>query len=85
MVSIIPLAAFSDNYVWAIRAGDRVVVVDPGDDEPVAGVEPGMEHPDGPSFEDADRTFGLVLAEAHEEENVVGLEATHFEGPAGDG
>ncbi len=36
MVSIIPLAAFSDNYVWAIRAGDRVVVVDPGDDEPVA-------------------------------------------------
>jgi hydroxyacylglutathione hydrolase len=37
MVSIIPLAAFSDNYVWAIRAGDRVVVVDPGDDEPVAG------------------------------------------------
>ena len=37
MVSIIPLAAFSDNYVWAIRAGDSVVVVDPGDDEPVAG------------------------------------------------
>ena len=29
MVSIIPLAAFSDNYVWAIRSGDRVVVVDP--------------------------------------------------------
>lgn len=37
MGTIIPLAAFSDNYVWAIRAGDRVVVVDPGDDEPVAG------------------------------------------------
>ncbi len=36
MVSIIPLEAFSDNYVWAIRAGERVVVVDPGDDEPVA-------------------------------------------------
>lgn len=36
MLSIIPLEAFSDNYVWAIRAGERVVVVDPGDDEPVA-------------------------------------------------
>ena len=36
MVAIIPLEAFSDNYVWAIRAGDRVAVVDPGDDEPVA-------------------------------------------------
>ena len=30
------MPAFSDNYVWAIRAGDRVAVVDPGDDEPVA-------------------------------------------------
>jgi len=36
MVAIIPLAAFSDNYVWTIREGDRVAVVDPGDDEPVA-------------------------------------------------
>ena len=36
MPSIIPLAAFSDNYVWAIRAGDRVAVVDPGDAAPVA-------------------------------------------------
>lgn len=35
MPSIIPLPAFSDNYVWAIREGDRVAVVDPGDDEPV--------------------------------------------------
>ena len=36
MPEIIPLPAFSDNYVWAIRAGDRVAVVDPVDDEPVA-------------------------------------------------
>ena len=36
MPAIIPLPAFSDNYVWAIRAGDRAAVVDPGDDEPVA-------------------------------------------------
>jgi glyoxylase-like metal-dependent hydrolase (beta-lactamase superfamily II) len=35
MPEIIPLPAFSDNYIWAIRAGDRAVVVDPGDERPV--------------------------------------------------
>jgi hydroxyacylglutathione hydrolase len=36
MPAIIPLAAFTDNYVWAIREGDRAAVVDPGDAAPVA-------------------------------------------------
>jgi hydroxyacylglutathione hydrolase len=35
MPAIIPLAAFTDNYVWAIRDGDRAAVVDPGDAAPV--------------------------------------------------
>ena len=35
MPAIIPLAAFTDNYVWAIREGDRAAVVDPGDAAPV--------------------------------------------------
>lgn len=35
MPSIIPVPAFRDNYVWAIRAGDRVAVVDPGEAAPV--------------------------------------------------
>ena len=35
MPVIIPLPAFSDNYVWAIRVGGRAAVVDPGDDDPV--------------------------------------------------
>mgnify|MGYP005813827029 CR=1 FL=1 len=29
------MAAFTDNYVWAIREGDRAAVVDPGDAAPV--------------------------------------------------
>ena len=35
--SVIPLPAFTDNYIWAISSssGDRVCVVDPGDAEPV--------------------------------------------------
>jgi len=36
MMDVIPLRAFSDNYIWVIRgSGDRVVVVDPGDAAPV--------------------------------------------------
>jgi hydroxyacylglutathione hydrolase len=35
MPTIIPVPAFRDNYVWAIRSGDRVAVVDPGDAAPV--------------------------------------------------
>jgi hydroxyacylglutathione hydrolase len=35
MAAIIPIRAFSDNYIWAIREGRHAVVVDPGDDEPV--------------------------------------------------
>ena len=35
MPAIIPLAAFTDNYVWAIRDGALAAVVDPGDAAPV--------------------------------------------------
>lgn len=36
MVSIHPIPAFADNYIWLIRFGDRrAVVVDPGDAAPV--------------------------------------------------
>lgn len=37
MLSITPISAFSDNYIWLLRTpgGSRAVVVDPGDEEPV--------------------------------------------------
>ncbi len=35
MAAIIPIRAFSDNYIWAIREGRHAVVVDPGDAAPV--------------------------------------------------
>jgi hydroxyacylglutathione hydrolase len=34
-IRIHPLRAFEDNYIWAIRAGDAVAVVDPGEAAPV--------------------------------------------------
>ncbi len=35
MLTVTPLPAFRDNYIWALREGDRAVVVDPGDAGPV--------------------------------------------------
>ena len=34
-VSIHPVRAFRDNYVWTLRRGDNAAVVDPGDAKPV--------------------------------------------------
>jgi hydroxyacylglutathione hydrolase len=34
-VTIAPIRAFKDNYIWCLRRADRAVVVDPGDAGPV--------------------------------------------------
>ena len=34
-ISVIPLRAFADNYIWLIREGHKAAVVDPGDAAPV--------------------------------------------------
>jgi hydroxyacylglutathione hydrolase len=35
MISIIPIPAFADNYIWLLHRGTNAVVVDPGDAAPV--------------------------------------------------
>jgi len=35
MPTIIPIPAFSDNYIWLVREGRQAAVVDPGDAAPV--------------------------------------------------
>lgn len=35
MAAIIPIPAFTDNYIWLLREGGNAVVVDPGDAAPV--------------------------------------------------
>lgn len=35
MAAIIPIPAFTDNYIWLLRQGDSAAVVDPGDAAPV--------------------------------------------------
>lgn len=34
-MQIIPISAFNDNYIWAIKVQNKLVVVDPGDAKPV--------------------------------------------------
>jgi hydroxyacylglutathione hydrolase len=34
-LQVIPLRAFKDNYVWTLRSGSSVAVVDPGEAQPV--------------------------------------------------
>jgi hydroxyacylglutathione hydrolase len=33
--NVIPIPAFKDNYIWALRSGAHVAIVDPGDAQPV--------------------------------------------------
>jgi len=35
MMKLIPLPAFTDNYIWMLHDGRKAVVVDPGDAQPV--------------------------------------------------
>ena len=35
MPAIIPIPAFTDNYIWLLREGRHAAVVDPGDAAPV--------------------------------------------------
>ena len=35
MINIIPIPAFEDNYIWLLQQERNVVVIDPGDAEPV--------------------------------------------------
>lgn len=38
MLSITPISAFRDNYIWLIRDGQQAIVVDPGEADPVLRV-----------------------------------------------
>ena len=35
MFEILPIRAFSDNYIWALIKDGEVIVVDPGEAKPV--------------------------------------------------
>ena len=64
MVSIIPIPAFRDNYIWAVRSGRYAGVVDPGDAQPVL------------DWLDANRVeLCAILATHHHADHVGGVSA----------
>jgi hydroxyacylglutathione hydrolase len=62
MLTIIPIPAFADNYIWLLRDGARGVVVDPGDAAPV------LAH-----FEREGLELAAILATHHHGDHVGGI------------
>lgn len=80
MITVHPLPAFTDNYIWALRRGDEVIVVDPGDGAVVqtfldagalrlAAIVITHHHPD--------HTGGIALLRGHWDVPVYGPRAEH--------
>ena len=66
MPAIIPIPAFRDNYIWALREGDAAAVVDPGDATPVL------------AWLDASGvTLSAIIATHHHADHVGGIERLH--------
>lgn len=78
-MTLLPLPAFDDNYLWLLHDGRQAIVVDPGDDKPVLH---------------ALQTLGLqlhaILVTHHHADHVGGVNAlrlatgAHVYGPAGE-
>jgi hydroxyacylglutathione hydrolase len=64
MTAIIPVGAFTDNYVWIVRSGRSAVAVDPGDAEPVIAY-----------LEREGLRLTAVLATHHHRDHVGGIPA----------
>jgi len=63
MPAIIPIPAFRDNYIWALREGGVAAVVDPGDATPVL------------AWLDANRVaLSAIIATHHHADHVGGIE-----------
>jgi hydroxyacylglutathione hydrolase len=64
MPTIIPIPAFSDNYIWLLRDGNIAAVVDPGDAAPVIAY-----------LEREGLTLSAILATHHHGDHVGGVPA----------
>ena len=64
MLTIIPIPAFADNYIWLLQKGTTGVVVDPGDAAPV------LAH-----FDREGLKLAAILATHHHGDHVGGIGA----------
>lgn len=63
-LEVFPVAAFSDNYIWLIHDGQHVIVVDPGEAQPVIDV-----------LADRGLTLSAILLTHHHADHVGGVGA----------
>ncbi|HUW37663.1 MAG TPA: hydroxyacylglutathione hydrolase [Rhodocyclaceae bacterium] len=63
-LDIVPIAAFSDNYIWLLRRGRHAAVVDPGDAAPV------LAHLEQHRLE-----LAAILVTHHHGDHIGGIEA----------
>lgn len=61
---LIPIPAFTDNYIWMLHDGHRAVVVDPGDDQAVMQV-----------LHDKGLQLHAILVTHHHEDHIGGVDA----------
>lgn len=89
-LSVYPVPAFNDNYIWAIHDGSQCVVVDPGDAKPVNDFLQQNELRLSAiliTHHHRDHTGGLMALLADHAADVYGPHGGHIEGikyPVGD-
>ena len=71
MVTIFPIPAFEDNYIWVLQLGSNVVVVDPGDAAPVLQM-----------LREKQLKLSAILITHHHSDHVDGVEALLAQQPA---
>ena len=63
-MNLLPLPAFSDNYIWMLHNGRQAIVVDPGDSAPVVQ-----------ALERLDLTLQAILVTHHHADHTGGVDA----------
>ncbi|MFN7152437.1 MAG: hydroxyacylglutathione hydrolase [Acidovorax sp.] len=63
-MNLLPLPAFSDNYIWMLHNGSQAIVVDPGDSAPVVQ-----------ALKRLDLTLQAILVTHHHADHVGGVDA----------
>jgi hydroxyacylglutathione hydrolase len=64
MLTITPLPAFDDNYIWLLQYGRQVIVVDPGDATPVIDM-----------LQEKQLSLSAILITHHHHDHIGGVQA----------